>query len=212
MTKKEFANQVFQLVKNSIEEEKSDEEIDSNYQNIIKELEEKLENAENLLQKYDKSNIELTNKYNKVHLNHQYYLRRKELYKLRRGNSVYLIDMKLAYGDEDDIKRIKTGNSSNITDRVSGYRTSNPFCRVIMVMYLYNSEVVEKCMKTKYENNLKPNNHEFISGVSIDELKESMIIFAKMLNCEYTLETEEELEKFNKHIIKEDEVEEIVDE
>ena len=197
-----------------IEKEKTDGEINTNYQNIIKELyetKEKLENAENLLQKYDKNNIELSSKYNKVHLNHQYYLRRKELYKLRKGNSVYLIDMKLSYGDDLQTKRLKVGFSSNITDRVSSFRTSNPFCQVIAVMYTYNSEVIEKFMKTKYDNNLKPNNHEFISGIDIEELKESMIAFVKMLNCEYTLETDEELRKFNKHIIKEGEVEEIED-
>jgi hypothetical protein len=193
-----------------IEKEKTKYEIDNKYDEIIKELKhtkEKLENAENLIEKYDKNNKELTQKYNKIHLNHQYYLRRKELYKLKRGNTIYLIDMKKTYND--DIQRIKVGNSSDITNRVSGFRTSNPFCKVLLVMYTYNSEVIEKAMKIKYENFLKPNNSEFISGVNIEEIKESVLTIAKMLNCEYTLETNEELEKFNKHIITQDEIEEI---
>ena len=193
-----------------IEKEKSDEEIDNKYQEIIKELEEKLENAEDLIEKYDNINKNLSKKYNKINLNHQYYLRRKELYKLRRGNSIYLIDMKIAYGDEDST-RIKIGNSSDITMRISGFRTGNPFCKVLFVMYTYNSEIIEKSMKTKYEKYLKPNNSEFITDIDVETLKNDIITIATMLNSEYTLETEEELNKFNKHIIAEDEVEEIKD-
>ena len=195
-----------------IEKEKSDEEIDNKYQEIIKELEEtkeKLENAEVLIEKYDNINKDLSKKYNKINLNHQYYLRRKELYKLRRGNSVYLIDMKIAYGS--DISRIKVGHSSDITMRISGFRTGNPFCKVLFVMYTYNSEIIEKSIKTKYEKYLKPNNSEFITDIDVETLKNDIITFATMLNSEYTLETEEELNKFNKHIIAEDEVVEISD-
>lgn len=195
-----------------IEKEKSEEEIDNKYQEIIKELEEtkeKLENAEVLIEKYDNINKDLSKKYNKINLNHQYYLRRKELYKLRRGNSVYLIDMKISYGS--DISRIKVGHSSDITNRVSGFRTGNPFCKVLFVMYTYNSEIIEKSMKTKYEKYLKPNNSEFITDIDTETLKNDIITIATMLNSEYILETEEELNKFNKHIITEDEVEEIND-
>lgn len=196
-----------------VENEKSEDEIDNKYKEIIKELEdtkERLENAENLIQKYDRKNIELSKKYNKINLNHQYYLRRKELHKLKRGNSVYLLDMKINY-DNENITRIKVGHSSDITSRISGFRTSNPFCKVLFVMYTYNSEVIEKAMKTKYEKFLKPNNSEFITGVNFDELKDDILSISKMLNCEYTLETDAELENFNKHIIQEGEIEEIND-
>ena len=192
-----------------IEKEKTDIEIDEKYKDIIKEHEEKLENAKNLIQKYDNSNKELSKKYNKIHLNHQYYLRRKELYKLKKGNCVYLIDMKLSYED-DEINRIKVGISSDITNRVSGFRTSNPFCKVLMVLYTYNCEVIEKCMKNYYQKFLVPNNSEFITGVDIEELKKKLIDTANFIEreCEYTIESDEEIEKFNKHIIKEDEVDE----
>jgi len=199
-----------------IEKEKINEEINNKYQVIIKNLEEKLEyteekleNAEELLIKYDRNNKELSKKYNKIYLNHQYYLRRKELYKLKRGNSVYLIDMKISYGN--DISRIKVGHSSDITNRVSGFRTSNPFCKVLFVMYTFNSEVIEKAIKTKYEQFLEPNNSEFISDISFKDIKESLITIANILNCDYTIESDEELEKFNKHIIAENEVEDIIE-
>jgi hypothetical protein len=193
-----------------IEKEKTDVEIEEKYKELIKELEEtkdKLENAENLIQKYDNSNKELSKKYNKIYLNHQYYLRRKELYKLKKGNCVYLIDMKLAYGDEET-NRIKVGITSDITNRVSGFRTSNPFCKVLMVLYTYDCEIIEKCMKNRYKKFLVPNNSEFITGIDIEELKKRILEIANVAGCEYTIESDEEIEKFNKHIIKEDEVDE----
>jgi hypothetical protein len=80
-----------------------------------------------------------------------------------------------------------------------------------MVMYVEDSDIVERNMKKMYHKQLFPNNSEFITDVSFKELKESMISLAKMLNLEYTLETDEEIEKFNKHIILKTEVEEIND-
>ena len=186
-----------------IEKEKTDTEIEKKYKGVIKELEEKLVNAENVIENYDNRNKELFSKYNKIYFNHQHYLRRKELYKLKKGHCVYLIDMKIAFEDDKSITRIKVGHSSDITNRVSGFRTSNPFCKVLMVLYTYHSDVLEKYMKIRYENFLKPNNSEFITGVEIDELKETMVNFANLLNCEYTIENDEEIDKFNRHIIKE---------
>jgi len=144
-------------------------------------------------------------KYNKIYINNTCYLRRKELYKLKKENCVYLIDMKIAYDDE--INRIKVGISSDITNRVSGFRTSNPFCKVLMVLYTYNCEVIEKCMKNYYQTFLES---KFITGVDIEELKKKLLDIANVVEreCKYTIESEEEIEKFNKHIIKEDEVDE----
>ena len=126
----------------------------------------------------------MSSKYNKIYFNHQHYLRRKELYKLKQGHCVYLIDMKIAFEDDKSITKIKVCHSSDITNRVSGFRTSNPFCKVLMVLYTYHSDFLQKLMKIRYENFLKPNNSGFITGVEIDELKETMVNFANSLNCE----------------------------
>ena len=190
-----------------IEKEKKDEDIDDKFQELIKELEEtksKLSLTEELVKAYDDNNVEISNKFHKLKINHQSYLRHKELYKLKRGPCVYLVDMKTDYNDE--IPRYKVGQTSDITNRVSGYRTANPFCRVMFVMYVNENIMIEKSMKIRYEKHLLPNNSEFISGVSIEKLKEDLFKVAEVLNCEYTLETDEEINKFNRHIISVDEV------
>jgi hypothetical protein len=61
-------------------------------------------------------------------------------------------------------------------------------------------------MKKTYQKNLEPNNSEFISDVSFDEIKEKLESTMAMLNIEYSLENEQELEKFNQHNITENDM------
>ena len=185
--------------------EKSNEEIESKYQEIIKGLQTKLDQAENLVKSYDKSNKELDKKYRTIKLNHQAYLKHKELYKLRTGPCVYIIDMKKTY-DEDEIMRFKIGQTGDITARVSGFRTSNPFCKVIAILYSDNNMELEKSLKLRYQEQLLPNNSEFVTGITKEILKEDLVKLADIHNLKYTMETEEELKKFNRHIILEKDV------
>ena len=190
--------------------EKSNEDIKSSYEQIIKDLQSKLEQTEDLVKAYDQTNKELINKYRVVTLNHQAYLRHKELYKLRTGPCVYVIDMKKTYNDEDS-QRYKIGQTGDITNRVSGFRTSNPFCKVIMVLYTANNIDLERSMKNRYDKQLQPNNSEFVTGVHKEILMKDLIALADILNFDYTIETEEELTKFNRHILPVDEIEEVQD-
>ena len=224
-----FAAQVSKWLKELIvtgsvelEKEKSNEEITDTFQKLLKEtveayekkLEEshkKVEAAENLAKAYDANHKHMEKKYREIHLNHQAYLRRKELYKLKTGSCVYIIDMKQNYGDEEEC-RYKIGQTSDLTNRVSGFRTSNPFCKVIMVLYTEKNIDLEKNMKIKYEKQLLPNNSEFVTGVSKETLIENLLKIADILSLEYTVESEEELHKFNRHIIHEKDVVEINEE
>lgn len=192
--------------------EKTNEEIDAKYQEILKKLketEEKLDQTENLVKAYDKENKKLSKKYRTIHINHQAYLRHKELYKLKTGSCVYVIDMKKIY-DEEETMRYKIGQTGDITSRVSGFRTSNPFCKVIAVIYTDKNIELEKSIKVKYERQLLPNNSEFVSGVSKEILLQDVLKLADILELNYTMETNEELEKFNRHVLLEKDVEEIV--
>jgi hypothetical protein len=115
--------------------------------------------------------------------------------------------------DGNDIKdtsgqKIKIGKTANITDRISGFRTSNPYVQLLFLLYTPHFNQIESNMKIKYESKLNPNNHEFFSDITLDELKESVLQFADILGAKYTIETEEELEKFNTHIIKIEDVKE----
>ena len=185
--------------------EKSNGEISEKYEEIIK----KLEVSEEKLEQTESINKELSKKYQAIHTNHQTYLRRKEKYKLKTGPCVYVIDMKKMYDDEE-IMRFKIGQSGDITNRVSGFRTSNPFCKVIAVFYTDKSVELERSIKLRYEKQLFPNNSEFVSGVSKEDLMDDIVKLADILNFKYTIETNEELDKFNRHILCEKDIEEVL--
>lgn len=187
--------------------EKSNEEIKSSYEQIIKDLQSKLEQTEDLVKAYDASHKEIATKYRTVRLNHQAYLRHKELYKLKTGPCVYIIDMK-TYDDEESM-RYKFGQTGDITNRVSGFRTSNPFCKVLMVLYTADNIDLERSMKNRYNKQLQPNNSEFVTGVEKETLMKDLIALADILNLDYTIETADELIKFNRHILPVDQVEEV---
>lgn len=183
--------------------EKTRKEMDETYQELLqklKETEEKLEETIDLVEAYDETNKELTKKYRQMHLNHQAYLRHKELYKLKTGPCVYIIDMKKT-PDDSDIMRYKIGQTGDITNRVSGFRTSNPFCEVISVIYSAHNIELERSLKLKYEKQLFPNNSEFVTGISKETIQEDILQIAKVLNIDYTIETKDELSKFNRHVI-----------
>ena len=185
--------------------EKTDEEISTKYQQIIKDLQEKLEQTENLVKAYDENNKELSKKFRKININHQAYLRHKELYRLKTGPCVYVIDMKKMY-DEEEIMRYKIGQTGDITSRVSAFRTSNPFCKVIAVIYTDKNIDLEKTIKNRFEDELLPNNSEFVSGVPKEILISDILKLADIQKFKYTMETHEELEKFNRHVLLEKEV------
>lgn len=189
--------------------EKSDQQIQEVFQKQIEDLKKQLEDKNKLIDeahKYinhkDHEYKRVENKYKKLYHNHQTILKRKELYKLREGACVYIINM----NGTSEQKRYKIGQSSDLTNRVCTYRTSNPFCKVLFVMYVKENITIEKTMKIRYEENLNPNNHEFISDVEIEDIIDNIITIAKILKQPFELETKENLDKFNSHILPLEEV------
>ena len=181
-----------------IGKEKSVDEIKEEYEKKINKLNEELEEKTKIIMTQGEKNLLLSRKYEKVMYNHQTFLRKKELYKIKKGGCVYLIVMK----EEDKDIRTKVGLSRDITDRVGGYRTSNPFCKLLFVMYTEDYVLLEASIKRKYDKELYPNNREFITNTKTEDLVDGIKKLADMLNINYTLETEQELNTFNEHNVK----------
>jgi len=180
----------------TIGQEKSENELQSALVLRLQEAEEKVKQAENIILSQANQNAYLSKQLTKLAQNHQAILRRKELYKLKEGPCVYIINM-----SGDDTDRYKIGRTSDVTNRVSGFRTSNPLCRVLFVLYTSQHVLLENVIKARYETQFLPNNHEFISGISLEDLQKSIVDFAIFVQHPYRIETEEELSKFNSHII-----------
>jgi hypothetical protein len=192
------------LVTGKVEQgkEKSSDELKSEYEKKFAELKEQyekeLEKKTKIIMTQGEQNMMLSKKYERVYYNHQSFLRKKELYKLKKGGCVYLAIMR----DEDKDIRTKVGMSRDITERVSNYRTSNPFCKLLFVLYTEDCVLLETIMKRRYEKELNPNNREFITDVTTEDLIKNMIDIAKITSLNYTIETDQELELFNDHNVK----------
>ena len=189
-----------------IEKEKSENDIINELRRKLKNAELRVEESEkqiqlskNLVKAYDSNHKDMEQKYRKIFLNHQAYLRRKELYKLKTGSCVYIIDMKNTYNEEEP--RYKIGQTRDINSRVSDFRTANPFLKVIYILYTDKHVNLERSMKDRYEENLLPNNSEFVTGITKESVIETLLKMAEIHNFSYTVETNEELSKFNRHII-----------
>jgi hypothetical protein len=171
---------------------------------IIMELASKLREAESKLEQIQSEDTKKSSKKYRT-------LKSKEFYKLKNGPCVYIIDMKKTY-EEEEILSYKIGQTGDINRRVTCYRTSNPFCKVIAVLYTDNHIDLEKILKLKYQKDLLYSNSEFVTGVSKEALKEDLLKLADVFNLKYSMETEEELVRFNRYMILEDDVEEKIPE
>ena len=179
---KQLTNTVLQL-----EQEKKEKE------EIIIQKNKELEIKTHIINIQGEDNFLLNQKIEKVNRNHQSILRRKELYRLRQGGCVYLINMR----PEDKDKLIKVGCTKDITERVTGYRTSNPFCEVIFLLYTDDYDFLENMVIKSYEKNLLLTNREFIQNIDNQKVIDKIKQFADILNLEYQIEMDTELEKFN---------------
>lgn len=162
-------------------------------------LKERAEHAEKLNTSLLQENKRLQEKYDKLYLNHQYYLKRKKLHKLPEGKCIYIVN---TTGDDNNMK-LKIGKSENITGRISGFRTSSPLCKLMFLLYTDQNHDIEKHMKRIYEDN-RPNDREFIEGVPLEDLKQHFISMAEILKSNYRIETDEQLDEFNKHLVTEE--------
>jgi hypothetical protein len=186
-------------------EEKKEEEISESYKKIIEDLEQKLKEKEEKLTLTEEEmklqieeNKEISAKFYKLNLDHQSYLQRRQLFKIKQGSCIYLCDTS---GLKFDSKpEIKVGNTGDINNRMASARTYAPFTKLKMVLYTDNAIEFEKAIKLKYKSFLLLQNHEFIiPEISYEEIQDGILKLAEILDIKYTLETEEDLERFNEN-------------
>jgi hypothetical protein len=193
-----------------IGEEKNHTELSEHYKNIVEELnqtKQQLEQAENIIKSQDTENKYLLSQYKVLDSNHQSFLRRKKLYTLKKGACVYLVNM-LGINEPEGTYKIKIGHTTDITNRIQGFRTSNPFCKILFLMYCPESFMIEKNMKVKYTK-LRPNDSEFIDGILLDSLQDEIVHLAEFLDQPYTLADNNDINEFNNHIITANEAKEM---
>ena len=162
----------------------------------------KLKRTEEVAAGFEKHNKEVEAQLKQVRINHQTFLRRKDLYKMRTGTCVYLADVDgLNDRRVETIERIKVGYTGDINRRMADFRTGSPFIKLMCVIYTPSHLSLENAMKVKFEKNLFPNNREFITGVPFREIKRVLLAMVEMLEIDHSVATDDELKKFNENTI-----------
>lgn len=72
-----------------------------------------------------------------------------------------------------------------------------PYLKLHYLVFLNEYDLLEKIMKSHYSGNLDPNNHEFISGVTVAMVKNKTQECIKLIKADNTEVVEEELQKYN---------------
>jgi KRAB domain-containing zinc finger protein len=110
-------------------------------------------------------------------------LKKRNYHKFKKGNCVYIVK-----DDWREKEYLKFGKTGNINDRLQDYRTFAPECKILFLVYLENNELLENCIKSKYENILTHLNHECLLNIESEKLSKVIIQLIKFLNMEATID------------------------
>ena len=113
----------------------------------------------------------------------------KRLYKLEKGPCIYIC--------ENNIEQNKIGYSPNIN------KSMKNFTKLKFILYCNDSVEFKQVIKLRFDEDLILLNGEFIiPELPFDEIKNSILKIAEILNLEYTTIEDEELVKFNENKVK----------
>lgn len=158
------------------------------YAELEEELQKHKTQSEDMILKY----THLLQDYTNLKRTHRSIIKKKEFHYFKRGKCFYIISNIL-----ENVNRIKLGMSVDINSRLSNHRTTIPFLKIHYLVFLDENELLEKIIKKHYEKELTPNNHEFISSVSIESIIKKTRECIQLINCGYTEISNEELLKYN---------------
>ena len=177
--------------------EKSSNEIELSYQNQIKELHERI----------SKNEIDyktLLVKHNSTLKTHRY-IKFKE-----SGPCFYIIEQGIPCECKYNISRKKFGvaglskndEKDTIDDRLKSHRTNWPQLKINYILFLKDAEIIEQSIKRIYANEINPNGHEIIEGVSSEQLITSItkIIESLCIN-DYKVLSADKIKEYNDYVV-----------
>ncbi len=156
------------------------------------------------LQTLKQDKIDLEKRYNVLLQKHHFYK-----FKIR-GPCFYIIESGLNYTDK--ITRVKIGiagclkrknideENDSIDTRLNSHRVLWPQLQVRFLVYTRQASLLEKNIKTIFSNNINPNGHEIIEGVSVVNIINETKSLLNTLNKykeEHLYQIEENIELYN---------------
>jgi hypothetical protein len=169
--------------------EKTSDEIDTEYEQQIITLKTKLDTNEE--------------QYQKLLIKHNSSLKTHRYIKFKKTDPCfYIIDS----GIECECLRYKFGitgvdQDNNIDDRLRCHRTLWPQLKVRYLLFIKDVQMIEKNFKMMYEKEINPNGHEIIEGVSFDDMISRIEkLFDILCIKEYHVMTADKLKEYNDYV------------
>ncbi len=175
-----------------IGQEKPSHHIELMYQEKVKTLQDQLEQKNTELSK-------LLVKHNSTLKNHRY-IKFKE-----NGSCFYIIESGILCDCKHSINRYKFGiagtEHDTLDERLRSHRTIWPQLKVIFIIFLKEVDVLEQSIKRIYMNEINPNGHEIIEGVTSEQLIQSIKQFITALGLvQYMIIPDERIKEYNDYV------------
>ena len=172
--------------------EKSSNDIEIAYQCKVNDLQHQLEQK-------NSEYSELLVKHNSTLKNHRYVKFNEH------GSCFYIIESGILCDCKHNINRYKFGIAGTEHDtldvRLRSHRTIWPQLKVIFIVFLKEVDILEQSIKRIYMNEINPNGHEIIEGVTSEQLIESIKQFISALGLvQYKIMPDERIKEYNDYV------------
>lgn len=172
--------------------EKSSNDIEIAYQCKVNDLQHQLEQKNTEFS-------ELLVKHNSTLKNHRYVKFNEH------GSCFYIIESGILCDCKHNINRYKFGIAGTEHDtldvRLRNHRTIWPQLKVIFIVFLKEVDILEQSIKRIYMNEINPNGHEIIEGVTSEQLIQSIKQFITALGLvQYKIMPEERIKEYNDYV------------
>ena len=94
-----------------------------------------------------------------------------------------------------------TDEKHTIDDRLKNHRTLWPLLKVRFLLFIKDVQYIEKSFKIMYDNEINPNGHEIIEGVTLEDMTDRLKKLLNLLGIkEYEIMIEEKLKEYNDYV------------
>ena len=178
---------------------------------IIKKINGPKEMSSKEIESIYQENTSLKQDYQKLLVKHNSFMKTHRYFKFKeRGPCFYIIENGIPCECKHNVSRKKFGiaglskdnEEDTFDNRLKSHRTLWPQLKVIFVIFIKAADVLEQTIKRFYDKEINPNGHEIIQGVTTEQITERIHKWIEGMSItEYTILSDEQIQKYNDYVI-----------
>jgi len=146
----------------------------------------------------------LTEEYKTLLHKHNSSLKTHRYIKFKRSDPCFYIIDSGIYNEPKNYYKFGisgTDEKHTIDDRLKNHRTLWPLLKVRFLLFIKDVQYIEKSFKIMYDNEINPNGHEIIEGVTLEDMTDRLKKLLNLLSIkEYEIMIEEKLKEYNDYV------------